>query len=221
MWCLHIVLWGPFLRPKKNWNQTRPRLEKDRTAVLVFQISKIKNWRRLVFMDQFRLSCTCHIILLLIAIKADQKSGKSDESWVKYDQIHEDPSKSVFLPGFGHISLNFHLICQIVGSFSSQLVRIIYNQLIIIGLDMLKTCSRPFKDLIDQDWSRPVFCGFLRFFVVFCGLVWFFEVLEHWGTSPSLGLPKNSKKPRPDQTLKHYLQTQLIFLFCPNGFLLW
>ena len=66
----------------------------------------------------------------------------------------------MFLPGFGHISLNFHLIFQIVGSFSSQLVGIIYKQLIITALDLFKTWlikTGPDQFFVVFLWSGPDF----------------------------------------------------------------
>ncbi len=89
----------------------------------------------------------------------------------------------MFLHGFGHISLNFHTICLIVGSFLSRLVGYIYGKVIITGLDRFKTG-------FDKDQSRPVFCGFL----------WFFEVVGHWGTGSGLSPLKNSKKTGPQST---------------------
>ncbi len=75
------------------------------------------------------------MILLLITVKMNQKSSKSDENQMRYDQNHKNHIRIGVLHGFDHISLSFHLICLIVGSFSVQLVGKL--QVIIIGLNQL------------------------------------------------------------------------------------
>jgi len=86
--------------PEKDWTKTG----KDWTAVLVFQFWQSKTTKRLVLHT--------HIIFLLIAIKADQKSSKSDENWVRYDQICED-----------HLKMCSYLVLVISHSIFTRLAR--------------------------------------------------------------------------------------------------
>ncbi len=76
---------------------------------------------------------------------------------MRYDPNHVKHTNLCVLHSLGHISLNCYPICLILGSFLRTLVGENYIQVIITGFD--------------QDRSRPVFCGFLRFCAVQSGLL--------------------------------------------------